>query len=541
MAAGMFSFALVWVGGCGSDSGAKSEIPTFKEDISPDGKADSSVVAVFLKFEFDAELVTNSTYMLDNHIENQLLYTIGQLNGEDSVSRMDQVQITDLQTTEVPEGIQATYHAEMLVAWGRRDQIPHSYTLMLPKDISYQGLQAFTEKYRHDCVDWGAHDVDVNSMWYYYRPDAYSCELEAADIVRAEATVTTSIINTTGKYPEYHEIWKDDSFRAVVIFGKFEEGATSNSDPGIASFNTFVSQVHTSLGEFDLITTPEDLPPQPGVDAPDVTLEASLPGGKKVHIVALLIDNVRTAGPTFDTRYAELTGQADFIAYNGHSGLGANIRALAQKGSWESGQYVIVFMNGCDTYAYVDSALYDSHVQVNPDDPKGTKYMDMIMNAMPSPSRLAGRSSVYLINAWLSYEQPMNYEQIFTDMNPTQVILVSGEEDNVYYPGYVPDPPRPEPWEGMEESGQVAKDKEMYYQTPVLKEGTYLFKLTGTGDADLYVRIGMQPTPEFYDCRPYLTGSVETCRVELTQPTAIYLMVRGWDSQSEYRLVGKAE
>ena len=41
-------------------------------------------------------------------------------------------------------------------------------------------------------------------------------------------------------------------------------------------------------------------------------------------------------------------------------------------------------MNGCDTYAYIDSALADAHSEVNPDDPDGTKYLDIVANAMPS-------------------------------------------------------------------------------------------------------------------------------------------------------------
>ncbi|HEX8705071.1 MAG TPA: trypsin-like serine protease, partial [Myxococcaceae bacterium] len=33
----------------------------------------------------------------------------------------------------------------------------------------------------------------------------------------------------------------------------------------------------------------------------------------------------------------------------------------------------------------------------------------------------------------------------------------------------------------------------------------------GTGDADLYVRAGSQPTLSAYSCRPYLSGNNETC------------------------------
>ncbi len=40
----------------------------------------------------------------------------------------------------------------------------------------------------------------------------------------------------------------------------------------------------------------------------------------------------------------------------------------------------------------------------------------------------------------------------------------------------------------------------------------------GTGDADLYIRQGAQPTTSTYDCRPYKTGNNEVC--SFTNPTA---------------------
>ncbi|MCA9579851.1 MAG: PPC domain-containing protein, partial [Myxococcales bacterium] len=56
--------------------------------------------------------------------------------------------------------------------------------------------------------------------------------------------------------------------------------------------------------------------------------------------------------------------------------------------------------------------------------------------------------------------------------------------------------------------------------------------------ADLYVRFGAQPTTTTYNCRPYLTGSNETC--DLTVPsgqTQAYIGVRGYSSAtSSYNL-----
>ena len=66
----------------------------------------------------------------------------------------------------------------------------------------------------------------------------------------------------------------------------------------------------------------------------------------------------------------------------------------------------------------------------------------------------------------------------------------------------------------------VAKSAWKYYTLTVPAGRTTLTISTagGTGDVDLYVRLGSQPTLSSYTCRPYKTGSTESC--SFTNPTA---------------------
>jgi hypothetical protein len=368
-------------------------------------------------------------------------------------------------------------------------------------------------------------------MWYYYRTEAFGCELADADVVRFDATVSLSTITTTGKYPEYHEVWEDDALRVVAVFGKYEDGATDNADAGIAAYNRFVSRMRSVLGPLGAVTTPVDVPPSPGVGVPDVTFEATLPDGKLAVVTGLLVDNVRTAGPVFDARYAALSTRADLIVYSGHAGLGANIRALATKGEWVAGQYVLVFMNGCDTYAYVDDALFAAHREVNPDDVEGTKHVDMVTNAMPAFFHSTADATTAFIRGLLAHDDPRTFEQLFAEVDPSQVVLVSGEHDNVFHPGM-------DEHIVLDGSGSVTKDEEDHYQTELLPAGDYTFTLSGDNDADLYVRVGSAPTVNVYDCRPFIGGSAESCKVSLAGPAVVHTMVRGWASSSSYQLRG---
>lgn len=529
---------LVALTGCGAaEPIGTADLDTTKFDP---GKADTSAEAVFVIFEFDGQLVAPSVWNARSMIEDQLLYTIGHLNGDRGVGRLDRLELSDVEQQDEGDLTRVTYTARLPVAWGRRQDVPETYTLRLPVNGGSAGFQAFTDKYSHDCVDWGAHDVDSGSMWYYYRPNAFRCQLADEDIFVAEATVTPSETQTTGKFPEYDRVWADDVLRVVAVYGKYEDGAEDN-DAGISGYDAFVREIRRTLADHALETVPAEVPESPGVAVPDITFRGTLADGRRVEVVALLVDNVRTAGREFDQRYSALSGKADLIVYNGHAGLGANIRALARKGRWEPGQYAIVFMNGCDTYAYVDTALWDAHAAINPDDPTGTKYVDVVTNALPSYFRSMPHATMALIRGLMAYDAPRTYEQIFSDVDSSQVVLVSGEEDNTFVPGATDPVDPPDAWAGMEDTGTVARDEERRYETPTLPAGKYLFEMTGTSDADLYVRIGEAPTAQVYDCRPYESSSNETCAVDLPAAAAIHVMVRGYAASSDFALVGRPD
>ncbi|MDX1678594.1 S8 family serine peptidase [Arsukibacterium sp.] len=59
----------------------------------------------------------------------------------------------------------------------------------------------------------------------------------------------------------------------------------------------------------------------------------------------------------------------------------------------------------------------------------------------------------------------------------------------------------------------------------------------GTGDADLYVRRGSQPTTTSYDCRPYKTGSNENCSFTNPQAATYHISLRAYSSFSGVKLV----
>jgi hypothetical protein len=501
--------------------------------------------ATLLKFEFDGEFVSSSSFNLEQSAKDQLLYTIGHLNGDRAVGRLDKLVITNIKATRQDDGRNLVkYHAVMPVGWGSKTNLPKSYALVIPRDVDFDGLERFTESYGHgSCVDFGAHDVDSGSMWYYYRPNQSGCTLADADVVRFNATVTVSPENTEGKYPEYHKVWEDNELSVIAIFGKFEDGATTASDAGISAYNKFVSTIRTSFKTKQTVT-PANTPSTAGVGFPDVTITAELEGGRKLNVTALLVDNVASTGPAFDTRYSSLSGNADMIFYNGHAGLGQNVRALAKKGKFLPGKYQVFFMNGCDTFAYVDGHLATTRALINPDDPTGTKYMDMVTNVMPSFFHSMPNASLAMIRGLLSRDTPKTYQEIFKDIDRSEVVVVTGEEDNVFKPGG----PVQEAWT-LTQKSSVARGEMVTFVTPAtLPAGEYTIAIVEDaaapgGDADLYIGLGKVPTLSTYDFRPWLDGSNEEVRFTLTAPTKVNVMVHGYEDASQatasFTLTGK--
>ena len=58
----------------------------------------------------------------------------------------------------------------------------------------------------------------------------------------------------------------------------------------------------------------------------------------------------------------------------------------------------------------------------------------------------------------------------------------------------------------------------------------------GTGDADLYVRVGDKPTPHQWDYRPFVLGSNETVTIDDPKAGTYYIMLRGYRAYTDVTL-----
>lgn len=104
-------------------------------------------------------------------------------------------------------------------------------------------------------------------------------------------------------------------------------------------------------------------------------------------------------------------------------------------GSWVPEKYLVFFMNGCDTFAYVDGTLPKARGAGGSDDPHGTRNLEFITNALPSYFTDNIESMTGLTRSLLAADAPRSYEKILETMPQAGVVVVNGDEDNVFRPG----------------------------------------------------------------------------------------------------------
>ena len=81
-------------------------------------------------------------------------------------------------------------------------------------------------------------------------------------------------------------------------------------------------------------------------------------------------------------------------------------------------------------------------------------------------------------------------------------------------------------------SGPAGGDNNYFITVPAGATNLVMSISGGSGDADLYTRVGNAPTTSTYDCRPYKAGNNESCTVASPVAGKYYLKVHGYSAYS---------
>jgi len=365
-------------------------------------------------------------------IRKQLQYFVGPLNGYTAGADTGNAVITLSRMETFGGRVRVQYGAKFTVAWPIQAQAPTRFRAVLPLSADSAGQRKFFDAYGRWCVS-GEEPADASSFFYFYRPERQGCTiLQGYDqniAISSSLNLTPHTGQTQNKKPEYNQMWADGRLVMTFIGGTYADGATSSQDVGVANYN----QLYRGLRQFfgNPISMNVALSPQanPGLNYPNIEMTFLPDGVREVNINLLLIQKSDFLHPSekFLKHFQARTEISDLVSYNGHSGLGSNIRAFAKLGKFVEGQYQLFFINGCDTFTYVDDALPKAHAAVNPGF-EASKHLDLITNAMPSTFDGFTQNAIVLSRA--IWNASATYREILSGMGSFQKAIVTGEEDN---------------------------------------------------------------------------------------------------------------
>lgn len=394
---------------------------TESDITSKDGK--------ILDFTFDAEVVTSANTDARTAVVSQLMYAQGILTtARHGNGHIGNVKLTVASETAEGAKKRIKYTASLPVAWPARTELPKSYELALPLDTT--GFYDFNAKYDGKC---GRNEYGVDTFWHDWNPKASGCTIDEADVVRAKAAdIKAHAKETSDKFPEYTEMWKDGRLDVVAIFGII----TSNtpSDYGYGEARRFLEGAKGKLKDAKVT---EDAKSASILQQQTLTGKATIGGvDKDVSVTVIVVQELQSVRADFDTTYDVLSEKADLILYNGHAGLGKNVNALARKGKVAKDKYQLVLMNGCQTFAYLDTTIFDRRREANgaQNDPDGTRFLDIMGNALPGYANNLASMSSTLFAAAVTPEKPQSYRQLMETMPASHIVVVFGEEDNRFAP-----------------------------------------------------------------------------------------------------------
>lgn len=392
------------------------------------GEAITSDAARILDFQFEAEVLTSSDAEAKKAIISQLMYAQGLLttagNGNGQIGN---VQLSNLREAIEADRKRVKYQASLPVAWPKDVSAPPSYDLTLPVDTT--SFDTFNAKYDGRC---GKSSFSRESFWHDWNPKASGCSVDEGDVTKSSAVIAPYERETTRKYPEYDLIWADDRLDVAAIFGIISSNAPG--DWGYIEAKRFIDNAGQKLDGVRMNrneTTPSILQ--------DTTLSGRLTLGdraREVRVDVLVVPKeLASAGGDFEARYDGLSEKADLILYNGHAGLGKNLNTLARKGRVPANKYQLVLLNGCQSFAYIDTTLTDRRREANGGgDPIGTRFLDVVGNALPAYANNLATVSNDLYDAVLRADAPKHYNELLRQMPADQVAVVFGEEDNRFSP-----------------------------------------------------------------------------------------------------------
>lgn len=318
--------------------------------------------------------------------------------------------------------------------------------LKLPRaydEIYELGMKGATNK----CTD--HHYNSEGDFWYFWDPDMDGCPLadNDTDVLRFNGKLKR-LENTKLTYPEYDMLYGNNGngkvMKTSIFLGYIDDlknlTTVNRQDNGYYALE-YIEEALDELGytvteKKDAFREYADGRTVKGINfyriySKEITTKT---GDKITSEVELMLSDtdINSEDGTFHNYLIPAMIDSDIIAYDGHSGLGANLSLdWLPTFSFKPKKYQMIYFNGCSSYPYFNGNYFDAK--------GGTKYMDLLTSGLPTLTDTSGPNMMAFVEPFLkgsvqSYQKLLSQIELSNGENDTYLVGVNGDEDNVFQP-----------------------------------------------------------------------------------------------------------
>ena len=345
----------------------------------------------------------------NTEVRNQLHYLVSQLQGNTPALHHS----LKVEFKKTSKGKRAKHRVEYTAvvgtAWRRSAAFPATVSVVLPVRADAQGLADFARNYTHSCGQ--------DPLWYYFSGGKAGCPLTQQtpnDAQWVTVSVTPSPLNTTGKSPEYEKIWEDGKLVITHVMGNTIslDGIPEDDRLHRAVAQAYPQAEHRIVRDnFQYVTQESQY--------------NSASGPIVLRTMRIQTGNVQGVEAQFKADFEEYQKDSDVVGYNGHAGLGQNIRAFERLIKPTKGHYFMVWINACVPFAYFDNTVFDAVKAVN-EGSQGSRFVDMFIVSVVG--NFAQTADIQDLMRTLP-TKALTYRELTPTMQQYSPMVI-GEEDN---------------------------------------------------------------------------------------------------------------
>jgi len=413
------------------------------------------------KFEFEALYKTQHKSMadfqresegtLDWKIQKVLQYMVGPLVYRSLGGLQTGTEISlQMAEAKLQNGfvvLPYVVHGKLLL----HDSVADQNVFEMPVPYSEKSLETkewlnCTDRYDEDHATW-------SFFWYFWDPTRPGCDQrEGAAYQTVDVKLSAPEVETTQSYPSYSRMVRStesgNEIAMTFAFGPVKDEVNqdpmTSQDYGLMQFRFFVSSARVLAKKLKLKETTVSSKIYGDYRDRVIGLEWSgLKDGQSLRIRAVAaadIDQMDLFARSFAVDHE------GFFGWFGHSRVGGGFDA-AQFKSMLQGQsdkysltadYQMIYWAGCNSYSYYTLPFFSLKAEMNPGlDPRGTKNLDIVANALPSLFSFNSQNAEIFLKALVFPEKKTSYQSLSKQVEDHAsrsgyrvLITVLGDEDN---------------------------------------------------------------------------------------------------------------